>query len=245
VKNGAFHAWHELDHGDLADILDEAINDVVAKVAVRHLTSAETEAGFDLVAALQELDCLILLGLVVVVVDGHGEFDFLDDDDLLLFARGAFGLVLLVEKAAVVLDAADGWGSIGRDFNQVQPALAGDLQRFKGREDTELFAVFVDYADFAGANTIVDANKRLGRTFVECDGTSSKWAGRPDPEGPESLQGARTQPEYSTGLMRVALAKVRLRPLILGRAERSQSGAATEHPFVQGLRAARCQVQRR
>jgi len=182
VKNGAFHAWHELDHGDLADILDEAINDVVAKVAVRHLTSAETEAGFDLVAALQELDCLILLGLVVVVVDGHGEFDFLDDDDLLLFARGAFGLVLLVEKAAVVLDATDGWDGGRRDFDQVESTFAGNLQRFKWREDAELFAVLVDYADFAGANAIVDADKRLSRAFIECDGTSSKWAGRPDPE---------------------------------------------------------------
>jgi hypothetical protein len=34
-----------------------------------------------------------------------------------------------------------------------------------------LFAVFVDYADFAGANPIVDANKGLGCSFVESDGT--------------------------------------------------------------------------
>jgi len=33
-----------------------------------------------------------------------------------------------------------------------------------------LFAVFVDDADFAGANSIVDADKGLGRTFIECDG---------------------------------------------------------------------------
>ena len=45
-----------------------------------------------------------------------------------------------------------------------------------------MFAVFVNYADFAGANAIVDADKGLGRAFIECDGTSSKWAGRPDPE---------------------------------------------------------------
>ena len=182
MKNGAFHARHEFDYSDVADVLDEAIDDVVAKVSVGHLASAETEAGFDLVAALQELDCLVLLGLVVVVVDSDGEFDFLDDDDLLLFARGAFGLVLLVEKAAVVLDAADRWDGGGRDFDQVESTFAGNLQRFKWREDAELFAVFVDYADFAGANAIVDADKRLGRAFIECDGTSSKWAGRPDPE---------------------------------------------------------------
>ena len=117
--------------------------------------------------SLQEADGLVLLGLVVVLVDGDGELDFLDDDDLLLLARGAFALFLLVEEAAVVLDAADGRNGVGRDFDQVETALAGDLQRFKGRQDAELFAVFVDHADFAGANAIVDADKGLGRTFIE------------------------------------------------------------------------------
>ena len=96
VKNSTFHARHELDHRDVANVLYEAIDDVVAKVAVRHLASAETEAGLDLVAALQEFNRLVLLGLVVMVVHGDGELDLLNDDDLLLFARGAFGLFLLV-----------------------------------------------------------------------------------------------------------------------------------------------------
>ena len=90
VQDGAFHARHELDDAGVADVLDEAVDDVVAEVAMGHLAAAEAEAGFDLVAALQELDGLILLGLVVVFVDGDGELDFLDDDDLLLFLGGAF-----------------------------------------------------------------------------------------------------------------------------------------------------------
>src|SRR4051812_45191668 len=113
MQDRAFHAGHELDNRNLADVLDESVDDVVAEVAMSHLTSAEAETGFDLVAALEKLDCLILLRLIVVVVDGDGELDFLDDDDFLLFARGAFGLVLLVEEAAVVLNAADGWDGGG------------------------------------------------------------------------------------------------------------------------------------
>ena len=54
-----------------------------------------------------------------------------------------------------------------------------------------MFAVFVDHADFAGANAIVDADKRLGRTFVECDGTSSDGLGRPDPNRSGILSKAR------------------------------------------------------
>ncbi len=67
----------------------------------------------------EEFDGLILLGLVVVFVDGDGELDFLDDDDLLLFLGGAFALFLLVEETAVVLDAADRGNRVGRYLHQV------------------------------------------------------------------------------------------------------------------------------
>ena len=124
---------------------------------------------------VEEADGLVLLGLVVVLVHGDGELDFLDGDDLLLLAGGALALFLLVEIAAVVLDAADGRDGGGRNFDQVEAAFAGNLQRLKGRQDAELFAVFVDHADFACANSVVDANKGLCRTFVECDGAPPKW----------------------------------------------------------------------
>ena len=114
------------------------------------------------------------------------ELDFLDGDDLLLLARGALALFLLVEETAVVLDAAHRGDGVGRDFDQIQAALACDLQRLKGRKNSKLFAVFVDDADFARANPVVDADKGLGRTFIECDGAPPKTpclagrAGSPD-----------------------------------------------------------------
>jgi hypothetical protein len=37
-----------------------------------------------------------------------------------------------------------------------------------------LFAVFVDDADFARANPVVNANEGLCRSFIECDGTPPK-----------------------------------------------------------------------
>jgi hypothetical protein len=171
MEDGSFHAGHELDHSGVADVLDEAVDDVVAELAVSHLAAAEAEAGLDLVALVEEADGLVLFGLVVVLVDGDGELDFLDDDDLLLFAGGALALFLLVKEAAVVLDAADGGNGVGGDFDQIEAAFAGDFQGLKGRQDAELFAVFVDDANLACANAVVDANKGLGRTFVECDGT--------------------------------------------------------------------------
>ena len=126
VQDGAFHARHELDHAGVADVLDEAVDDLVAQFAVGHLAAAEAQARLHLVALGQEADRLVLLGLVVVLVHGDRELDFLEGDDLLLLARGALALFLLVEKAAVVLDAADGRNGVGRNFNQIEAALAGD-----------------------------------------------------------------------------------------------------------------------
>ena len=51
-------------------------------------------------------------------------------------ARGAFALFLLVEEAAVILDAADGRHGGGRNFNQVEAALACKLESIKGRENS-------------------------------------------------------------------------------------------------------------
>src|ERR1700761_7780571 len=128
MERGAFHAGHELNDACLADVGDEAVDDLVAKVAMRHLAALEAKAGLYLVAFGEEADGLVLLGLVVVLVDGDGELDFLDDDDLLLLAGGAVALVLLVEELSVVLNLADGGHRVGGDLDEVERALACELQ---------------------------------------------------------------------------------------------------------------------
>jgi hypothetical protein len=68
-----------------------------------------------------------------VLVHCHGEFDFLDDDYLLLFARRPIALVLLVKEFAIVLNAANRGLRCRRNLNQIQAAFAGDLKSFEGR----------------------------------------------------------------------------------------------------------------
>ena len=79
----------------------------------------------------------------------------------MLFAGGAIALFLLVKEAAVVLNAADGRDGVGRDLDEIESAFAGDSEGFKGCQDAHLFAVLVDYANFACADTVVDADKRF------------------------------------------------------------------------------------
>ena len=107
MKNGPFHAGHKFDDRDVSNVLDQAVDDVVAKVAVGHLAATESQTRLDLVAALQELHSLILLGLIVMLVHRHRELDLFDDNDLLFFAGCTLRFFLFVKVAAVVLDAAD------------------------------------------------------------------------------------------------------------------------------------------
>jgi hypothetical protein len=134
---------------------------------VRHLAALEAERSFHLVAVLQEADGLVAASDKVVIVNGDGEFDFLDDDDFLPLAGSAVALFLLVEELAVVLNAANGGNGGGRDFHQVEATFAGDLQRFEGWEDAELLAFFVDDPNLASANTLVDSDKLLRGTLID------------------------------------------------------------------------------
>jgi hypothetical protein len=102
-----------------------------------------------------------------MLIDGHREFHFFDHDDFLLLARGAIALVLFVKELAVILNAADGWLGGRRNFNQIEATLAGYFESFEGRQNAELFTVFVDDADFTRANSVVNADKRLGRTLID------------------------------------------------------------------------------
>jgi hypothetical protein len=213
VKNRAFHARHELDDPGVANVLDEPVDDGVAQLAMRHLAAAEAQTRLHLVAVVQKTDGLVLLGLVVVLVHSDRELDFLDGDDLLLLAGGSLALFLLVEVAAVVLDAANGGDGVGTDFNQVKTAFAGDLQCLKGRQDPKLFAVLVDDADLARANAIVNANKRLGSSFVESDGT-------PPERVRAGLTGIPVSPPAGERIPSIASVRLRLRPAAAGGSSR-------------------------
>src|SRR5258705_4624305 len=140
MQGGALHTGHKLHQTSVADIEYQAVDDLVAKVAMGHLTAFEAERSLHLVAFAKKADSLILLGLVVMLIDGDRELDLFDGDDLLLLARGAVALVLLVEELAVVLDLADGGNGIGGDLYEVQRTFAGHLEGLKGSHDAKLFA---------------------------------------------------------------------------------------------------------
>ncbi len=167
MERGAFHAWMKLHDAAIADVLDEAVDDLITELAVGHLAAAETQRGLDLVAFVEKPHSLIFLGLVVMLVDGDGELDFLDDDDLLLLARGSLALIFLVEELAVVLYAAHGGNRVGGNFYEIQAALPSDFERFERWEYAELLPIFVNNANFTRADPVIDADKLFCRTLVD------------------------------------------------------------------------------
>ena len=166
MQRGAFHARHEFDQAVVADVEDQAIDDLVAEITVRHLAALEAQRGLDLVAFVQEADRHVLLGLVVVLVDGNRELDFLDNDDLLLLARGAVRLIFFVQIFAVILNLADRRDGVGGDFYQVKRALPSHFEGFEGSHDAELLAILVDDADFTGADALIGADKGFCGTLI-------------------------------------------------------------------------------
>ena len=159
MKRCPFHTWHELHQACVADIQNQPVDDLVAKVAVSHLAAFEPQGCLNLVALSKKANGLVLFGLIVVLVHRNRELYFFDDDDFLLLPRGAVALILLVKEFAVVLDLADRRNGIRRDLYEIQRSLAGHLEGVKRSHDAELFAVFIDDANLAGADAFIGADK--------------------------------------------------------------------------------------
>ncbi len=163
MQGVAFLPWPELHDPVVADIVDQAFQDLASQALPRHLASAKEDGGFDLVPLVQEPQHVILFGIVIVVVHVNAELDLFYGDRLLMLLRLALFLLLLIKVFAVIHDAANGRLCGGRDLDQVQILFAGHFERFVGRDDADLLSFIINYANFACPNTIIGADK----TFID------------------------------------------------------------------------------
>ena len=174
VQRRAFHARMKFHDAGVAHVLNQAIDDLISQLAVSHLPATETQGGLHFISFMEKADGLIFLGLVVVLVNGDRELDFLNGDDLLLFARSPFALIFFVQIFAVILNAANRRHGVGRDLYQVEAAFAGNFESFKGWKNAELFSIFVNDANFTRAYPIVDADKLFRRTLIDVPPPSAR-----------------------------------------------------------------------
>jgi len=70
---------------------------------------------------------------------------------------------LFVAELAVIDHPADGGVGIGRNFDKVNAACAGEIESISEGKDTQLFAIHANDSDLAGTDFPVDPDERSGR----------------------------------------------------------------------------------
>ena len=120
------------------------------------LTPAETDAHLHLVAALQELDGVLRLGLNVVFLDGGGKLHLFHRDGLLVFAHLALAFGLLIAMLVVVHQLAYRRLGIGHDLDQIQLRLFRQLHCAGNGQHAKLSAVSADQTYLSVADFFID-----------------------------------------------------------------------------------------
>src|ERR1035437_7069127 len=145
------------DFGDVGQLLDEAIEDLLSEFGMRGFTSAEHDRDLYLVTLVQELFDQSCLGIEVAGTD-LGPVLHLLDAHVLGLAPRLFRFLRFVElELAVVHDATNGWTRGRRDLHEIEVQAAGQRQRFAGRHHTTLIALVVDEANCVHTNAFIDA----------------------------------------------------------------------------------------
>ena len=136
-----------LDHGEIADLLDDVVEHFLAVLGMRHLSSAEHDRDLDLVALLQKPLDVPRLELEIVFLDVRPHLDLFHLRDVLLALGFTIGFGLLVLVPAVVHDPADGRPRVGRDLYEIHALLACGGHGLIYGNDPELGAVCIDESD--------------------------------------------------------------------------------------------------
>ena len=145
---GLVHLRHGLH------VRDDFVEDVVAKLLVGVLTTAETELEADLVAMIQKAFRTGHFHIIVIGIRTDAELDFLKLDGSALVVFLEFGLLVFV--LAVINHAAYGRIGIAGHFHQVQTQSLGFFQRVARVHDAQLVAVGSHYPHAGRANPFID-----------------------------------------------------------------------------------------
>ena len=115
----AFHRRELFDLGELVRIRLHPFENGGPKLLMSQFTTSEAEGNLNLVAFLEELNHRAHFYAVIMIVDVRAEFDFLDLDRLLLFARFILALLFFVFVLAVIEYLAYRWIRVWRKLQQV------------------------------------------------------------------------------------------------------------------------------
>lgn len=145
------------DFGQFGGVFAHPLQEIVAKLLMRHLAPAKAKGDLYFVAFFEEARHRAHLDLVIVLVDAGPELDFLDLNRLLLFARFGGFLLLLEAILPVIHHLGDGWVVVRRNFDKIEPGVAGDCQGFYDGNGAAVGSGRIDQLNFADTDVFVGA----------------------------------------------------------------------------------------
>ena len=148
------------DDSRFGEIFLEPLKQCEAQFFMCNLTAPEMDSRFDLVPVVKYSYRVVLLKLVIVLVGPWSELDLLDGNKRLFCFGFLLFLFLLVLILAEVDDPANGRLSLRRDFDQIQPFSASNLESLLWRHHTNLRAILINYADLANPYSLIYAHGR-------------------------------------------------------------------------------------
>ena len=129
---------------------------LLTQVGVGHFTAAEADADLDPVAILQELLCVLDLGIEVIGINTGAHADFLDLHNLLVLLGFLLTLLLIEAELGIVHDFTDGGNCVGGDLHQVQTLFLCQGICLSSGHDTQLGTVFTDDAKLLVADFLIE-----------------------------------------------------------------------------------------
>ncbi len=161
--NGVDYHSHEsaleirglIDCARLFNSLAESLKELLADLLVAHLSSAETQYDFNLIAFAEETQSMLYLGLKVMCVDTAGKLYLFDFDNVLLLFCFLLSLFLFIAIASVVGNAAYGGLCIGGNEDKVQTLIICGAKCIVGRHNADLIALGSDNSNFLSLDAFV------------------------------------------------------------------------------------------
>ena len=131
---------------------------------MRHLATAEAQRNLRLVAIIEELDQIAQLDVVITIIRARTEFDFLDQDDLLLQLGFMRLLLFLILELAVVHETGNRRLGSRCNFHQIDIGFFRQAEGFGQCDDAESFVLDTTQAQFRRSDFAIDA-MRLIRSY--------------------------------------------------------------------------------
>ena len=156
-------ARRRLDHRHVPQILDDALEHLLAQLAVGDLAAAEHHGDAGLVGLVEELADLPDLDVVVVLLGAGAELHLLELHDHLLLLGLVLLLLLGVLELPVIHDLADGRLGRGADLDEVHPQLLRARQCLIDWKYAELLGLGSNDADLPRLDAPVGTCVAVGR----------------------------------------------------------------------------------